>query len=496
MDPKIFAEFETKMHAAGLSDACIAAFRHNYAALVAGQTGQIPESSIQPVTTLPRYAEIDRTAAPDAALLAQTVVLKLNGGLGTSMGLESPKSLLPVKDGLTFLDLIAKQILHLRAAHTSVVGQASCLSSATLDKSAPPGRQDACPTTKPDGVRFLLMNSFSTSAPTLEALKKHPELGEPKSVELMQNFVPKIDLATLRPASWPANPQLEWCPPGHGDLFPSLVGSGWLERLLAEGVKYLFVSNSDNLGASLDLHLLGYFAKSNQPFLMEVCERTAADRKGGHLAQRNGRLLLRESAQCPSADEASFQDITRHCFFNTNNLWVRLDILADVLKKHGGLIPLPLIKNVKTVDPRDSKSPKVAQLETAMGAAIECFDNAGAIVVPRSRFAPVKSCTDLLAVRSDAYEITPDWRIELRAERNGQPPVLDLDSAHYKLVDQLDAMTPGGAPSFRACESLTVKGAVQFNAKNVFRGKVSVTNSTSAPKPLAAGEYADGSFNV
>ena len=498
MDPKIFSEFETKMRAAGLADACIAAFRHNYTALVAGQTGQIPERDIQPVTTLPRYSDIDRASTPNASLLAQTIVLKLNGGLGTSMGLESPKSLLPVKDGLTFLDLIAKQILHLRATHgtASVVGQASRLSSATSDLHAPPDRRDACPTTIPSGLRFLLMNSFSTSEPTLAALAKHPALGEPKSIELMQNFVPKIDLATMRPATWPANPQLEWCPPGHGDLFPSLLGSGWLDRLLAEGVKYLFVSNSDNLGASLDLHLLGYFAKSNQPFLMEVCERTTADRKGGHLAQRNGQLLLRESAQCPPADEAAFQDITRHRFFNTNNLWVRLDILAEVLQQHGGLVPLPMIKNVKTIDPRDANSPKVVQLETAMGAAIECFANAGAIIVPRSRFAPVKTCADLLAIRSDAYKITPDWRIELRDERQGQPPALDLDSKHYKLVDQLDALTPGGAPSLLNCESLTVKGAVEFSAKNVFKGKVTVTNAVSAPKSLAAGEYADGSFNV
>jgi UDP-N-acetylglucosamine pyrophosphorylase len=475
MNLESFSPFETRMRRAGLSDACIAAFRHSYAALVAGQTGQIPESTIQPVLTLPHYAELDRTVASGSTLLAQTVVLKLNGGLGTGMGLESPKSLLPVKDGLTFLDLIAKQLLHLRSTGEGRAGS---------------------PLPAPAGVRFLLMNSFSTSAPTLAALKQHPELGEPSSLELMQNFVPKVDLATLGPAEWPANPQLEWCPPGHGDLFPALLGSGWLERLLAAGVKYLFVSNADNLGASLDPHLLAYFASSSQPFLMEVCERTAADRKGGHLAQRGGRLLLRESAQCPPADEAAFQDISRHRFFNTNNLWVRLDVLAEVLKKQGGLIPLPLIKNVKTLDPRDSRSPKVAQLETAMGAAIECFDNAGAIVVPRSRFAPVKTCADLFAVRSDAYAITPDWRIELCPERQGQPPALDLDPAHYKLVDQLDALTRDGTPSLRDCDALTVKGAVEFSAKNIFRGRVTVTNPTSVPKPLPAGDYTNGSFSV
>jgi hypothetical protein len=155
-----------------------------------------------------------------------------------------------------------------------------------------------------------------------------------------------------------------------------------------------------------------------------------------------------------------------------------------------------MIKNMKTIDPRDANSPKVVQLETAMGAAIECFANAGAIVVPRSRFAPVKTCADLLAIRSDAYEITPDWRIELRDERQGQPPALDLDSKHYKLVDQLDALTSDGAPSLVGCESLTVKGAVQFSSKNIFRGKVTVTNAASVAKPLLAGEYADGSFNV
>jgi UDP-N-acetylglucosamine pyrophosphorylase len=468
-----FSEFESKMRGAGLSDASIAAFRQSYAALVEGQTGQIPEASIQPVTSLPH---LDSGELPgfNADLLAQTVVLKLNGGLGTSMGLESPKALLLARDGYTFLDLIAKQTLYLRTGQP-VPGN-----------SVP----DAA------GVGFLVMNSFSTSERTLAALAKHPQLGRPEDIELMQKSIPKVDLATLRPALWPANPKLEWCPPGHGDLFPSLLGSGRLDSLLARGMKYLFVSNADNLGATLDLHLLNYFAKSNQSFLMEVCERTLADRKGGHLAQRNGRLLLRESAQCPDTDHAAFQDITRHRFFNTNNIWLRLDILRDVLQRHGGLGPLPIIKNVKTVDPRDGSSPKVVQLETAMGAAVECFVNAGAIVVPRSRFAPVKTCADLLAIRSDAYEITPDWRIQLRAERRGQPPAVDLDANHYKHVSQLEALMQGGAPSLLNCESLTVNGAVQLSSKNVFRGKVTITNTEPVAHALPPGEYADGSFSA
>jgi UTP--glucose-1-phosphate uridylyltransferase len=455
-----FPEFQSKMKQAGLSDAAVEAFRHNYETLAAGYTGMIPESAIQPVNELPRLDQIPRQAAALPTLLSETVVIKLNGGLGTSMGLERAKSLLPVKDGLTFLDFIIKQILHLR------------------DASSNP-------------LRLLLMNSFSTSQDTLQFLKKYPELGNPKLLELMQGQAPKVDAKTLAPVSWPANPQLEWCPPGHGDLYPSLLDSGWLDRLIHEGVKYLFVSNSDNLGATLDLGLLSYFATSGKGFLMEVTARTPSDRKGGHLAQKNGRLLLRELAQCPEGDSAGFQDIQKHRFFNTNSLWIRLDRLKELLARSGGFVPLPVIRNSKALDPRDKNSPPVFQLETAMGAAIECFEDAVAIVVPRSRFAPVKTTSDLLALRSDAYSVTEDWRLELATRIAARPPEIDLDPAFYKLVDQLDEKLMDGVPSLKECEELKVRGPVQFNRKNVFRGKVSVTNQAKNPASLPPGEYAD-----
>jgi len=460
MNENHFPEFAAKMRKAGSSDAAIRAFQHSYDSLVAGQTGMIPENNIQPVADLPRLDQLRPDQSAGAALLSQSIVIKLNGGLGTSMGLERAKSLLEVKNGLAFLDFIVKQVLFLREKH---------------------------------GVplRFRFMNSFSTSRDTLQFLRKYPGLGEPASLELMQNQVPKVDAETLRPAAWAESPQLEWCPPGHGDLYPSLLGSGLLDDLLAHDVKYLFVSNADNLGATLDLALLSYFADSGKPFLMEVAERTASDRKGGHLAQREAQLLLRESAQCPEADQAAFQDIRRHRFFNTNNLWVRLDSLKQLLDREGGFLPLPMIKNTKTIDPRNKNSPTVFQLETAMGAAIECFGNAGAMVVPRTRFAPVKTTADLLALRSDAYEVTHDWRIVLADHEAGQPPTIDLDSNHYKMVDQLDARLADGVPSLKACRELTVRGPIAFNSRNFFRGKVSLSAKSSSPIPLPPGEYED-----
>jgi len=429
------------MEAAGLSQAAIAAFERSYDLLAANDSGLIPEADIVPARDLPRYEDVCHASDSSPELLAKAVMLKLNGGLGTGMGLEKAKSLLPVRDGQTFLDLIVHQVLAAR---------------------------------KKSDLRFFLLNSFSTSEDTLNHLAQYPELGDPKSLELLQNKVPKIDAETLAPVAWPANPEQEWCPPGHGDLYPAILGSGLLEQLLKEGYRYLFVSNSDNLGATLDPGLLSWFAESDQPFVMEVTTRTAADRKGGHLARRasDGRLLLRESAQCPDGDMDAFQDIGKHRYFNTNNLWLRLDYLAEALQANGGLLPLPVIRNKKTVDPRDKKSPAVFQLETAMGAAIECFEGAGAVVVPRTRFAPVKTTADLLALRSDAYVITEDGRAELAPERQGVPPEIILDGDRFKLVDQLDAALADGVPSLIKCRRLEAKGPVRFSATQVLEGDV------------------------
>ncbi len=455
-----FAAFEQKMIAAGMGDAAIRTFRRNYEALLRQETGLIAEESISPVENLPSLESIGFGEMADGTLLKQAVVIKLNGGLGTSMGLQGPKSLLEVRQGVTFLDLMVRQILDLRK------------------------RCDA-------PVRLLLMNSFSTSEDTLAHLQRYRSSGlsEASDVELMQNQIPKIDAATMDPVIWPNDPELEWCPPGHGDLFPALVGSGWLDRLLEDGVKYAFVSNSDNLGAILDPVILRYFADSGAPFLMEVTRRTASDRKGGHLARRKAdeRLLLREVAQCPEADLEAFQDVEIHKYFNTNSLWLRLDLLKEQLAADSGVLPLPMIRNNKTVDPRDKKSTAVIQLESAMGAAIECFVGSLAIDVPRSRFAPVKSTGDLLALRSDAYEVMENGQVRLHAWRHGAPPVIQL-SEEYKLVDSLLLL---GVPSLIGCQSLTLKGPLRFDRDVVVQGTVEFHNQSSESKLIPSGIYSD-----
>jgi UDP-N-acetylglucosamine pyrophosphorylase len=276
-----------------------------------------------------------------------------------------------------------------------------------------------------------------------------------------------------------------------------MLGSGALDKLLSKGLKYMFVSNSDNLGATMDLKLLSYFKSTGAPFMMEVADRTDADKKGGHLATKkaDGGLTLRESAQCPPEDEKAFQDTTKYAYFNTNNLWVDLEQLKALFEKAGGAIPLPVMLNDKTVDPRDKKSTKVIQLETAMGAAISCFDGAKAVCIPRTRFAPVKKCDDLLALRSDAYTLTEDFRIELAPERGGVPPLVKLDD-RYKFVDAMDTMIPNGVPSLKFCKKLTIVGEIEFAAGVVLKGEVTIKNSGEGKKVVAAGTHEDTTLEL
>ncbi len=440
-----------KMRREGLPDAAIETFRHYYEQLAEGETGMIPESEIEPVEEVQQLDDLPEGDPP----LDQAVVLKLNGGLGTSMGMTQAKSLIEAKDGLTFLDVIARQVVSLRE------------------------RSGA-------RVPLVLMDSFRTHDDALAALG---DFESDVPLDFVQHKEPKLLVDGLQPVEWPDDPSLEWCPPGHGDVYTALLTSGMLDALLERGYRYAFVSNSDNLGAVLDPRILAWIAREEIPFAMEVTRRTEADRKGGHIARvPGGGYLLRETAQTPEEDLAALQDIARHRYVNTNNLWLDLGALRRVMDEQDGVLGLPLIVNRKTVDPGDKSTPEVFQLETAMGAAIGVFDGARPIAVSRRRFSPVKTTEDLLALRSDAYALLDDARVELAPERDGTPPVIDLDDDHYKLLRDFDARFPEGAPSLVECERLAVEGDVTFGSGVVVRGTVTV----SGPRRIEDGAVLGG----
>src|SRR5215203_7332830 len=451
---------QAKMTAAGVHQKAIDVFTHYYAQLEEGVTGFIAEESITPLER-PHLLESVAVTDEDArAALARTVMIKLNGGLGTSMGMDKAKCLLPVRDEKSFVDIIVDQVRSARATH---------------------------------GVKLplIFMNSFRTHDDTLAALTAHPDLAvDDLELDFVQNSEPKLLADDLTPVEWPRDPELEWCPPGHGDLYTALTTSGMLDHLLSLGYRYASVSNSDNLGAAPNATIAGWFATTGAPYAAEICRRTAADRKGGHLAIRKSdrQLILRDTAQTPKDEMHFFTDEFRHPFFHCNNLWFDLQVLDRTLRERKGVLGLPLIKNEKTVDPANPSSPKVIQIETAMGAAIEVFEGATAIGVGRERFLPVKTTNDLLLLRSDVYEVGPDGRL---AKITDPAPIVDLDSRYYKTISAFDQRFPSGVPSLRRATELSVEGDWTFEADVTVVGAVQL-DDRGAAQTLAAGSVLGG----
>ena|SRR5487761_1754517 len=454
--PGYVAAVVAKAEAAGAHGTELAALRRRLRQLGEQQAGLLPGEDLKPLADLPCPDELPEPSPGQARdVLDRLVIVKLNGGLGTSMGLSGPKSLLEVKPGASFLDVLATQVLALRERHSA-------------------------------RLPLVLMNSAITRDPSLEALRRYEDLSAPGvPLDFLQGVEPKIRADDFQPVRWPADPELEWCPPGHGDIYPALAASGTLDALLGAGLRYAFVSNSDNLGALADIRIAAWLAAEQVPFALEAVRGTAADRKGGHLACYQDRLVLRETAQVPDGDN-SFTDVERWRWYNTNNIWMDLRALNDLQAADPAAPDLPLIVNRKTVDPRDQESTPVIQLESAMGAAIGSIPGARAIAVPRSRFAPVKTTNDLLVVRSDAYELTSDG--QMKPSFDGEEPVVTLDDDYYKLLPDFEQRFPGGPPSLRRCRRFEVEGDVTFGADVVAVGDVRVTGPCHVPDGAVLGE--------
>ncbi|TDL14698.1 UTP-glucose-1-phosphate uridylyltransferase [Rickenella mellea] len=373
--------------------------------------------------------------AKDTSILNKLAVLKVNGGLGTSMGMTGAKSALEVKDDMTFLDLTVRQIEHLN-------------------------------TTFRVDVPLILMTSFNTHEDTLRIIKKYANQ-QLRITTFNQSRYPRILKETLLPCPKDADDDKKyWYPPGHGDVYNALMQSGVLDQLISEGKEYLFISNSDNLGAVVDSNILQHMIDTQSEFIMEVTDKTKADVKGGTLIDYEGTVRLLEIAQVPSEHVEDFKAIRKFKIFNTNNLWVNLPALKRVMENEG--MELEIIINPKTTD--DGQS--VIQLETAAGAAIKHFKNGHGINVPRNRFLPVKSCSDLLLIKSDIYSLEHGMLVINENRLFGTTPVIKLGD-HFKKIAQFQKRFKK-IPHIIELDHLTVTGDVYFGRNVTLRGTVIV----------------------
>ncbi|MCB1176498.1 MAG: UTP--glucose-1-phosphate uridylyltransferase [Leptospiraceae bacterium] len=389
----------------------------------------------------------------DQENIKKLVVIKLNGGLGTSMGLSKAKSLLPIKGKESFLEIIAKQILYYRKE---------------LDVEIP----------------LILMDSYNTQEDCQTKLK---EIGFTQEIptSFLQNKVPRILADTYLPLSAPESKD-EWCPPGHGDIYLSLKSTGILKSLLDKGFEYAFISNGDNLGATIEPHILQYVAQEGLEFVMEMTPKTLADKKGGAIYRKmiNGKFVgleLLETAQVPPENEHEFSGMGKFRTFSTNNLWVNLKAIDAKLKE--GDLKLSLIVNPKNVAGKD-----VIQLETAMGSAIGNFKKTRGIIIPRERFAPVKKCEDTLIRMSDSYVLNEDYSLTMnpiRKELGLSENLVSLDDKYYKKINDFLGYFKN-IPSLVKSESFKVVGPVEFDAEITIEGNVEIINNSEEVKKISS----------
>ncbi|KYQ93703.1 UDP-glucose pyrophosphorylase 2 [Tieghemostelium lacteum] len=368
-----------------------------------------------------------------AKLASKLAVLKLNGGLGTTMGCTGPKSVIEVRSEKTFLDLTVQQIKEMNEKFNI-------------------------------RVPLVLMNSFNTHHETGKIIQKY-KYSDVKIHSFNQSRFPRILKDNLMPVPEKLfGDDAEWYPPGHGDVFFALQNSGLLETLLNEGKEYLFISNVDNLGADVDFNILQTMDQNKCEYIMEVTNKTRADVKGGTLIDYEGKAKLLEIAQVPSNKVEEFKSIKKFKIFNTNNIWVNLKAIDRVLKENL-LDDMDIIINPKVADGKS-----ILQLEIAAGAAIQFFNNARGVNVPRSRFLPVKSTSDLFIVQSNLYSLE-NGSLQMNKNRPFTAVPLVKLGDNFKKVSDYQARLKG-IPDILELDQLTVSGDVTFGANVVLKGTV------------------------
>lgn len=422
-DDAVRSKFENEM------DSFFSLFRRYLGEKASGNTLDWDKIKSPSADEVVDYKVIETSQAENVSHLDKLAVLKLNGGLGTSMGCVGPKSVIEVRDGNTFLDLSVRQIEYLNRQYDS-------------------------------DVPLLLMNSFNTDNDTAHLIKKY-SANRIRIRSFNQSKFPRVLRDSLLPVPQSYNDQLDsWYPPGHGDLFESLHSSGELDALLAQGREILFVSNGDNLGATVDLKILNHMIETGAEYIMELTDKTRADVKGGTLISYDGQVRLLEVAQVPKEHVDEFKNIRKFKNFNTNNLWINVRAIKRLIESQS--LSMEIIPNQKTIT-RNGHEINVLQLETACGAAIRHFKGAHGVVVPRSRFLPVKTCSDLLMVKSDLFYLE-HGTLKIDPTRFGPNPLIKLGS-HFKKVSGFNGHIPH-IPRIIELDHLTITGNV-FLGKNV-----------------------------
>lgn len=300
-------------------------------------------------------------------------------------------------------------------------------------------------------------------------------------------------------------------------MYDSLRNSGKLDELLSRGIEYIFISNIDNLGATLDPHLLGNFISSGKDVMVEVTTKTNVDVIGGTFIQiprtggdENFFFSLVEHRQVPPAYLDDFKSLRTFRLFNTNNIYVSLPFLKKQLESEK--FQLTVLTRKLTI----SGQP-IIQLETGCGdiVSITSPSRVEFVTVPRLRFLPVKTCSDLMLLQSDYFieehgslkvnKRSPSSELSLSLSSSPSSSSLSSYSSTYSSSPAVDAPLPVISlgpyltkitdyysripvlPSLVDLNSLTIAGDVSIGTDVVLRGQVVIVAQDNERLAIPAG---------
>uniref|UniRef100_H3AA09 UTP--glucose-1-phosphate uridylyltransferase n=1 Tax=Latimeria chalumnae TaxID=7897 RepID=H3AA09_LATCH len=373
-----------------------------------------------------------------SSLLKKLVVLKLNEGLGNDLGCKGPKSLICVRNESTLLDLTVQQIENLNNLHRS-------------------------------DIPLVLMNSSDTQEATKKILQEYAH----STVHIHtfnQSSYPWVNKESMhsKAEGWSTSKKEteKWCPPRHCDIYTSFCHSGLLQQFLSEGKKYVFISNGDNIGATIDLHILNYLLNhtingKHCEFLVEVIDKIHADLKDRKLIQDEKKL---KDTQVPKVHMEDFTVAPEFKFFNTSNLWISLEALQRVHERE--TVQAPSLGDSVAINQGKNE----IQLKKAIGMSIKSFDNAVGINVPHTRFLPINTTSDLLLVMSNLYCLEQGC-LHLNEKREFKTvPLVKLGTFFSKVQDFLQRFE--SIPDLLELDHLTVSGDVTFGKDVILKGTV------------------------
>ena len=391
-----------------------------------------------PEDMIKSYETLNKPTTNIKEILDKLVVVKLNGGLYNVMGCTGPRCVITVRNEFTFLDMHVQQVEKLNNKY-------------------------GCE------IPIVLMNSFNNHEETQKVFRKYTHVNVPLYC-FKQSQYPQIFKESFRtvPRSMSEEDKESWYPPGHGDFYQSFYNSGLLQKFIDDGKEYLFVSNIDNLGATIDLSILNYLlsqsCEQRSEFVMEVTDKTKADVIGGTLIKYKEKLRLLEISQVPKDYVEDFKAVSKFRIFNTNNLWVQLPAIKNLVESH--MLCMEIITNNTQINNGD----KIIELSTAIGAAVKCFNHSIGVNVPRSRFLPVKTCSDLLLVMSNLYNMSNGTLLMSSQRQFSTTPFVKLGNYFKKVKEFLKRFD--GIPDIIDLDHLTVAGDVTFGRGIVLRGTV------------------------